>query len=253
MNVMRCADVVCGKAKRPALNPTNSNPDYLKVNGKPYVVGDTAYTKAGGRRSRGSRYTRDYYGVLLASTMFRMFEDEEPRELVVSASHPAGDIRFVPELAKAVRGSWKIESCGQARTYTVGTVYTYPEPLGGFINAAVSEDETTGQLTVDEDLASSRVLVLDIGGLTTNTVVIEKGCRINFDQTGSIEIGALEAYERFRGMFMDRYKDVFPRANLDPPRSRASPPNRRQQLTLSLPGILYPARGKHRTSPSLKG
>ena len=56
---------ILGRSKAAGLSP-----DYLRVNGTPYVVGESAERYGVNvQRSGAARYTRDYYGVLAAAAL----------------------------------------------------------------------------------------------------------------------------------------------------------------------------------------
>ena len=49
--------------------------DYIRVNGNPYVVGESAERHGVFvQRSGSARYTRDYYGILAVATLVRLYE-----------------------------------------------------------------------------------------------------------------------------------------------------------------------------------
>ena len=63
------------------------SPDYVRVNGKPYVVGVSAERHGlVTQRTGTARYTRDYYGVLAAATLGCLYD--RGREVTIFGSHP---------------------------------------------------------------------------------------------------------------------------------------------------------------------
>ena len=67
--------------------------DYIRVNGQPYVVGESAERHGIiTQRNGAARYTRDYYGLLAAATLGRLYD--RSREVAVFGSHPPGDVKF---------------------------------------------------------------------------------------------------------------------------------------------------------------
>ena len=84
--------------------------DYLRVNGIPYVVGESAERHGVlTQRSGASRYTRDYYGVLAAISLARLYG--RGREVTVFASHPPGDVKYREDLMKTMIGEWGVDKC----------------------------------------------------------------------------------------------------------------------------------------------
>ncbi len=76
---------------RASINGTSA--DYLRVNGKPYVVGESAERHGVlAQRSGSSRYTRDYYGVLAVAALARLYE--RGREIAIFGSHAPGDVKY---------------------------------------------------------------------------------------------------------------------------------------------------------------
>jgi len=83
--------------------------DYLRVNGVPYVVGESAERHGALiQRSGASRYTRDYYGVLAAISLARLYS--RGREVAVLGSHPPGDVKYREDLMQSVIGEWEVET-----------------------------------------------------------------------------------------------------------------------------------------------
>lgn len=71
----------------------NQSMDYMRINGKPYVIGEGAERHGlVTQRSGTARYTRDYYGVLASAALGRLYE--RSREVSVFGSHPPGDVNF---------------------------------------------------------------------------------------------------------------------------------------------------------------
>ena len=77
--------------------------DYLRINGQPYAVGESAERQGlVTQRSGVARYTKDYYGILPAAALSRLYE--RGREVSVFGSHVPGDLKFRQGLMKAVIG-----------------------------------------------------------------------------------------------------------------------------------------------------
>ena len=64
--------------------------DYVCVNGQPFVVGASAERHGVHiQRTGAARYSRDYYGVLAAAALGRLYE--RSREVSIFGSHPPSD------------------------------------------------------------------------------------------------------------------------------------------------------------------
>jgi hypothetical protein len=69
------------------------SPDYVRVNGKPYVVGKSAERHGHVTQRTGTaRYTSDYYGVLFHAALGCHYD--RGREVSVFAIHPPRDVKF---------------------------------------------------------------------------------------------------------------------------------------------------------------
>ena len=138
----------------------NSSPDYVRINGKPYVVGESAERHGlVTQRSGTARYTSDYYGVLAAAALGRLYE--RSREVSVFGSHPPVDVEFRQDLMESVVGDWYVEIKGRERHFRVGYANTFDEPVGGLMNVLLTED---GQHYQYAGINGGRALVVDIGG-----------------------------------------------------------------------------------------
>ena len=113
------------------------SPDYVRVNGKSYVVGESAERHGlVTQRTGTARYTRDYYGVLAAAALGRLYE--RGREISIFGSHPPGDVKFRQDLMGAVIGDWNVEVQGRERHFRVTYANTFDEPVGGLMRYQIS-------------------------------------------------------------------------------------------------------------------
>lgn len=171
--------------------------DYIRVNGQPYVVGASAERHGVQVQRTGSaRYTRDYLGVFAASVLSRFYD--KSREVKIFASHPPGDMKFREDLMKAVMGEWKVESHKGERTFRVTYVNTYDEPVGGLMNALLTED---GQHYLRYEIKDSRALVIDVGGFTTDWVAVNPGGEIDYSLVRSVSLGIQNVVSDFEESF----------------------------------------------------
>jgi len=151
----------------------NSLQDYMRVNGKPYVVGESAERHGvHTQRTGSSRYIRDYYGVFAAAMLGRFYE--RGLEVSIFGSHPPGDAIYREDLMKSVIGDWTVEIEGRERTYKVKYANTFDEPVGGLMNVLLTED---GQHYQHTELNGGRSLVIDVGGFTTDWIAVNPGGR----------------------------------------------------------------------------
>jgi hypothetical protein len=178
-----------GKAGPPA--------DYMRVNGKPYVVGDQAERHGTlTRRSGAARYTPDYYGVFVAVTLARLYE--RGGEVAVFGSHPPGDVGYRDDLMDSALGTWEVEHTGRELSFKVTLANTFDEPAGGLFNVILTND---GKHYARSDINGGRALVIDIGGHTTDWLAVNPGGEIDYSLQESTPIGILGVVKDFERSF----------------------------------------------------
>jgi hypothetical protein len=182
--------------------------DYIRVNGKPYVIGDGAERHGViSQRTGSARYTRDYYGVLAATVLGRLYE--RGRDVSVFGSHAPGDMKFREDLMKAVIGDWDVEIGKRSCRFKVTYTNTFDEPVGGLMNVLLAEDGRHYQHT---DLNGGRSLVIDIGGFTTDWLAVNPGGEVDYSLARSVPIGIqnvlVDFEESFRSNNLDAVKDT---------------------------------------------
>lgn len=177
--------------------------DYLRVNGRPYVVGERAERHGALTRLTGTaRYTPDYYGVFVAATLYRVYGKSV--EVALFASHPSGDVAYREDLARAAWGEWTVEQGSTQCIFNVTYVNTFDEPIGGLMNVILKDD---GKHYARSDINSGRALVIDIGGGTTDLQGVDKGGDLDYSLSTSIEIGIQQVERDFERSFKMNHKD----------------------------------------------
>ena len=171
--------------------------DYLRVNGQPYVVGESA-ERFGviTPRSGAARYSRDYYSVLAAAALGRLYDRSQ--EIAVFGSHPPGDVHYRDDLMKAVIGDWQVEINGSQRNFRVHYANTSDEPVGGLMNVVLTED---GQHYQHSNIGNGRSLVIDIGGFTTDWLAVNAGGEVDYSLARSVPIGIQSVIADFSESF----------------------------------------------------
>jgi len=150
---------------------SGASSDYVRVNGQPYVVGESAERHGVHTQRTGSaRYTRDYYGIFAAAVLGHLYD--RGREISIFGSHPPGDVKFREDLMEAVIGDWDVEKQGRERHFRVTYANTFDEPVGGLMNVLLTED---GQPYQQTEINGGRSLVIDIGGFTTDYLPVTPG------------------------------------------------------------------------------
>jgi len=171
--------------------------DYIRINGQPYVVGESAerhgvYTQ----RTGSSRYTRDYYSIFAAAVLGRFYE--RGMEVYIFGSHPPGDAIYREDLMKSVIGDWSVELDGHERQFKVTYANTFDEPVGGLMNVLLTED---GQHYQHTELNGGRSLVIDIGGFTTDWIAVNPGGEVDYGLARSVPVGIQNVVSDFEESF----------------------------------------------------
>ncbi|MGB6679796.1 MAG: ParM/StbA family protein [Candidatus Bathyarchaeia archaeon] len=176
---------------------TELSSDYVRINGQPFVVGQSAERHGVHTQRTGSaRYTRDYYGIFAAAVLGRLYE--RGREVLIFGSHPPGDVKFRHDLMESVIGEWEVEIQGRACHFRVTYANTFDEPVGGLMNVLLTED---GQHYQHTDISGRRSLVIDIGGFTTDYLSVNPGGEVDYSLARSVPIGIQNVVSDFEESF----------------------------------------------------
>ena len=173
------------------------SPDYLRINGQPFVVGESAERHGIHTQRTGSaRYTRDYYGIFAAGVLGRLYD--RGREVSIFGSHPPGDVKFRQDLMESVIGDWDVEVQGRERHFRITYANTFDEPVGGLMNVLLTED---GQHYRRTEISDGRSLVIDIGGFTTDFLAVNPGGEVDYALARSVPLGIQSVISDFEESF----------------------------------------------------
>lgn len=139
------------------------------------------------------RYTRDYYGALLAYSLSEALQRTN-KQIALYASHAPGDTNYKVDLKMAAQGFWQVESRYGILEFNVTDVQTFEEPFGGYANVALTKDGYEHQRN---PLRGKTVLVIDVGGYTVDTLAIEKSGAIDRLSIQSVYAGVLDMLHNF--------------------------------------------------------
>lgn len=188
--------------------------DYIRVNGTAYLVGLSAERKTLRKstfKTGAARYTRGYYGVFLAVTLSRLYS-KSMRDIFLFGSHAPGDWMYRDALMKSALGEWHVEVCGKERTFAVEEADTFDEPNGGASNMLYTDDGTRVQ---NLPMKKGTTLMIDIGGHTTDFMVIHPGGEIDNDESESLPgVGINAVLDALRDALKRRYPSVFQDLNV---------------------------------------
>lgn len=189
--------------------------DYVLVNGIPYAIGKRAFSEGFNGRQHGSaRYTKSYYGVFVAAMIGRLYRKSINR-IVFYGSHAPQDVEWRDDLKDAVIGYWQVECAGSQHEFEIVDAHCFDEPVGGLMNVVLNE-EGTGYHKNGRDLRRGRTLVIDIGGHTTDIVVMEDG-KVIYTSAESTEAGVIQVEKDFTRALISQYRNNFKNANAPSP------------------------------------
>ncbi len=186
---------------------------YIRVNGEPYAVGDSARRHSIADRPRGAqRYRKGYYDVILANSLSKAFSKSQS-DITLFASHAPKDFQYADNLRRSALGTYEVESSNGTLIFDVKRVETYDEPVGGYSEYTLNRDGGEKQLRkkAKNDLAfvEKTILISDSGGHTTDTFISDPYGKIDVQSLRSINTGSLMVIDAFISLLMSRYKDKF--------------------------------------------
>lgn len=185
---------------------------YIRVNGTPYAYGSQAERYTLNPRFGADRYRKDYYGVLAAIAMTLSFNTS--CRVALFASHAPGNVVYRDDLMGAAWGDWAVEFLGKERAFEVVYANTFDEPQGGLMNVMLTPD---GKKYQRGDLKMGRVLVIDIGGRSTDWLAVNPGGQVDYSLNESSEIGILDVVRDFERSFRQSNRDFVKATPVLPP------------------------------------
>lgn len=186
----------------------SSPEDLIRIGDQFYVVGETAENYQVTRQIGRPKYTRDYYGVLFASAVGRVFTEHPnllTEGLTVFASHPTDDFEFRKELVRSVKGNWSFEVGGKTFKFAVPSVKTFEESFGGYLRRATHYDGKTWTTP----LKGFDIGVIDIGGGTCGVLAVNRKGDKQAAMSKSGTMGVQGAIDRLRQSLQRKYSDRF--------------------------------------------
>lgn len=194
-----------------------NHPDYAIVNGTPYVFGESAFRHSAITRRKGAeRYDRHYYGVLAAVAMARLYQ-MSMTHVFWFGSHAPQDVDYADALMESVIGAHHVIHNGKDLHFVVQDGSTFDEPLGGAMNVYLTEQ---GGLRRN-GLVGGMTAVIDVGGFTTDTLVIDQRGQVDYRLTRSTNVGVLNIIDNFVTAFKTHNADMLKSVRqLDPLRTR---------------------------------
>jgi hypothetical protein len=178
--------------------------DYMVINGKPFVFGESAERHGMLTiRSGAARYTRDYYGIIMATALARVFE--QGGEVSLFGSHAPGDVEYRKDLMLSAIGEWRVRRADREVVFRVTYANTFDEPVGGLMNVLLTTDGLHYQ---HNDIRHGRTLVIDIGGHTTDWLAVNPGGEVDYSLNESTPIGIQGVMKDFERSFRANHREV---------------------------------------------
>lgn len=160
--------------------------DYFIVNGQPYVIGRSI-----GKHSNKSlqafgqrRYTRNYYGVLAAILMTRLFGRSQSN-ITFMGSFPPSDEPYAIDLQNSVLGEWVVENDGNEYRFNVRNAYAMDEPLAGYYNVVLNDRGEQSRNRDVRSIVQGVTLMIDGGGYTTDVIAIDPQAKVDYSTADS--------------------------------------------------------------------
>lgn len=184
--------------------------DYFHIGDAYFVIGDTAMKQGVEMRQHGrSRYEREFYSVPLGVALFRLYE-RNARQVYLFASHAPQDVDYREQIQRASEGIHEVECAGVKHIFNVKTTRCFDEPYGGLYNVLLTQEGTRYART---DLRRGRILVIDVGGYTLDTVIMEDGQIDYMSETTMADRGILNIERQLKRLIDNAFRDKFARSN----------------------------------------
>lgn len=158
-----------------------------------FVVGESAALLGPTPAARGAdKYRYEYFSVFVAAALSQMYKTNSDVSLMLS--YPPGDVRYVDDMIQAAKHDYPMTQGNKTPFYNVTHVEAFDEPSGGLMNVLLTEDGTDYKTPA---LAGQRVLVIDVGGGTTDFIQLREDHTIDYGSAHSEHIGVIEIMQQF--------------------------------------------------------
>lgn len=122
-------------------------------------------------RASGEKYTRDYYGVLLAKLLYSVVGDSHDN-IRLTIGYPSGDLAYADNLINSVMGSHQIKFLdGTKKTFIVREVFLYEEGEAGACNFFLTKDGVHYRPQVAD--YKGMILDINIGGKVSSITPVK--------------------------------------------------------------------------------
>lgn len=190
-----------------------NHPNIYKVNNAIYAIGEIAKRRTVTRLQGAGRYVSNQIGVMFAICAFDGFADSQ-NNIYLTTTHPPRDAAYRQQLAQAIKGTpdepttWEVSHKGITKCFQVQNIKTLSEPLAGLMCYALDMrgNDSIGTKGV---ISNNGILVIDVGGYTTDMIMVYPGLNIDMNSGVSFTLGFNHLIERARIQMREKNPDIF--------------------------------------------
>lgn len=154
-------------------------------------------------------YRWDYFGVLSAVMVGELYE-AGIYDASLRALHATKDIDFVDKMDIATNGYWVLWNHKGTFTINISEFLPLEEQLGGVYRLAYTQDGRENNQNPHKD---KTMLVVDVGGHSTDVGAIDEGMQIDVSSLASVRVGTIEMMRQFdqslRAKLQREYPETF--------------------------------------------
>ncbi len=191
----------------------NLNDGIIVVNGVGYAVGDIAKNHNIMKLRGSARYIPEWYQPIMLQALTRAYGGVDFTHMTVDlgAMYPPQDYGMFPSLEKSAKGEYEVISNMGTHHYTIETVTGIDEPLGVFATAWLTEK---GEPRKNVKFGQQTILVVDVGGYSTDFVPIDENVIIDTSAMDSVVYGIQDIKDELEKFVRSEYQDDLARLGL---------------------------------------
>ncbi len=180
---------------------------FIVVNGTGYAIGDIAKNHKYMKLRGSARYVPKWYKPVLAYALDRVFGADNTKALNIDLGvmYPPKDFAFLPDIEKSAFGDYEVVSNNGTRHYTVSNIQGLDEGLGAFCMAWLTE---FGSPRKNVKFGKQTVLVIDVGGYTTDVIPVDEGCNVDTTAMDGVNAGVQDIKESLDKYIRSEYFDI---------------------------------------------
>lgn len=128
------------------------------------------------------------------------------RSVELYASYAPQDVSYARHIVAEAQREWRVECSAGTLTFKVNSVQTFDEPIGGFCHYVFTQE---GKERKNNPFADKTVLVLDVGGHTSDVVAVDPGGALDLMSLKSTRTGVIDMTKRFESTLRDNNRHIF--------------------------------------------